>query len=110
MAEYFVLHVGRGTDGGFGDYSPPYWSEDPVSVDGRVIWFRTRNEADRSAAELNRASREAFWDAGHGGSYSGDFPVEYEVRRITVPESLPVGPLVGVTLIGGDHGQSWGEY
>lgn len=104
-----MLHVGRGTDGGFGDYSPPYWSEDPVAVDGRVIWFGTRGEADDAAAELNEESQTLFYSVGEHDTYDGYFPVEYEVRKIVVPESKSAGVRLGVTLVADAHKVKWLE-
>lgn len=109
MTEYFVLHAGRGTDGGFGDYSPPYWSEDPVEDRGRVVWFITREEADEAVGKLNAAASEAFYSTGTHSSYDGMFPVEYEVRRITVPEHEPVRVPVGVWMVSRADRESWLE-
>lgn len=114
-SDYFVIHVGRGTDGGFGDYSPPYWSEKPVEVDGRTIWFTDESDANAATAALNNASRESFYGAGHGPQYSGDFPVEYEVRRITPPKGNACLLDEALMLVAMSHvdqwrTSSWGDY
>lgn len=85
--EYWVLHSGVGSDGGFGDYAPPTWSEDPVTVKGQVIWFGSAAEAKSVAGTLNDLSTNAFYETGTHCAYDGCFPVEYEVRKIVVPNN-----------------------
>ena len=104
---YYVIHSGRGTDGGFGDYSPPYWSADPVSVDGRTIWFSSESEADAAVKALNKAAADAFYGAGHGGSYTGDFPVEYEWRKIVKPTGAASDIEQAVALVALRDGDTW---
>lgn len=111
MTEYFVLHHGRGTDGGFGDYSPPYWSEKPVEVNGRVVWFQTRGEAEIACEQLNEAASNAFYEAaranGRDMSYSGEFPEEYEVRRMFSPDNPSMSVEVAVKAITDSCLEDW---
>ncbi|AID58935.1 hypothetical protein PBI_GAIA_116 [Mycobacterium phage Gaia] len=107
MSDYFVIHVGRGTDGGFGDYSPPYWSEKPVEVDGRTIWFADESEAIAAVEQLNTMARDDFYNAGHGGLYTGDFPIEYEVRRITPPKGDACLSTEAVRMVSAAHASTW---
>lgn len=85
--EYWVLYSGVGTDGGFGDYAPPYWDDDPVTAGGQVVWFATKEEAKQAEETLNDLASTAFYSVGEHDAYDGLFPVEYEVRKIVVPNS-----------------------
>ena len=104
---YYVLHWGTGTDGGFGDYSPPRWSELPVEVNGRTVWFSVEDHAREAVKELNRKSREVFFSAGRAQSYDGIFPIEYEYRAIRVPVGAECDASSGVELVVKDHGERW---
>lgn len=104
---YYVIHSGYGEDGGFGDYSNPTWSEEPLSVDDKVIWFVRQEDAKRAVDELNDRSREEFMQTDKAGSYSGFFPMEYEYRKIVVPDSDPVGPKTAVKLVMKEHYHFW---
>jgi hypothetical protein len=107
MKTYYVIYSGRGTDGGFGDYAPPYWSADPVAVNGRTIWFAHEPEAAEATVALNRAAANAFYEAGHGGSYTGDFPVEYEWRKIVAPDDAACDVDQAIELISDAHAEAW---
>lgn len=103
----YVIHHGYGTDGGFGDYSPPYWSANPLEVDGRTVWFDNEPEAMKAAAMLNIASRDAFYSAGKGGSHTGDFPLEYEYRAINPVHGPVCDVSTAVALVTKVHGETW---
>lgn len=103
MRDYYVIHVGRGTDGGFGDYSPPRWSANPVQIDGRTIWFALESEASSAVERLNEAASEAFPYV----QYSGDFPAEYEYRKITAPAGPSCDEEQAIALVTAAHGAEW---
>lgn len=105
----YVIHHGYGTDGGFGDYSPPYWSAYPLEVDGRTVWFDNEPEAMEAVAKLNIASRDAFYNAGKGGSYTGDFPLEYEYRAINPVHGPVCDASTAIALVTEVHGEAWAE-
>ena len=104
---YYVLHSGTGTDGGFGDYSPPRWSPEPVSVNGRTVWFRTEGEAADVVEALNRMSMDVFYEAGKSCQYDGYFPVEYEYRAIRVPSGPASMTAEGINLVAELHKDDW---
>lgn len=74
---FWVLRGGYGTDGGFGDYAPPYWEDKCVTVDEHLLWFETKEEADKACEALNEREWQEAQKAGYGGDWSGDFPYEY---------------------------------
>ena len=104
---YYVIHSGVGEDGGFGDYANPMWSEEPLSVDGKTIWFTNETDAKLAAQELNELSGEAFYGTGTHVQYDGEFPLEYEYRKITVPDSEPVNRETGVKMVKDMDKQFW---
>lgn len=104
---FYVIYAGVGRDGGFGDYAGAYWEDDPVAVDGKVIWFQHQRDAEEAVEHLNWASWETFRAAGHGESYSGEFPIEYEWRKIVVPTGDHISDVKAIELITELHGESW---
>lgn len=104
---YYVIYAGVGRDGGFGDYAGAYWEEEPVKIDGKVIWFQSQDEAQKAMDDLNEKSWRRFSEAGHGESYSGEFPIEYEWRKIVVPTGDHVSYVKAIELITEAHGQLW---
>lgn len=96
---YYVIYAGVGRDGGFGDYAGAYWDEEPVKIDGKVIWFQDQDEAQKAMDDLNEKSWRKFREAGHGDSYSGEFPIEYEWRKIVVPTGDHVSAVKATELI-----------
>ena len=106
---YYVIYAGVGRDGGFGDYAGAYWEEDPVEIDGKVIWFQSQDEAQKVMDDLNEKSWQKFSEAGHGESYSGEFPIEYEWRKIVVPTGDHVSDVKAIELITEAHGKSWSQ-
>lgn len=102
---YFIV-AGHGTDGGFGDYSPPHYS-DPIRVGGEVLWFSEADDAEAVVSELNDRSARAFY-ATPRDQYGGEFPMEYKV--ISVPE--PSGPAWGreqaITAVEVTDAPGWG--
>lgn len=87
MKEYFVIHYGAGEDGGFGDYSNPTWSYNPLEHNGQVVWFDNEADAEFVSLELNKRSADVFYAHGEHSQWDGHFPMEYEVRRMFVPEN-----------------------
>lgn len=106
---YYVIYAGVGRDGGFGDYAGAWWEEEPVSVDGQTIWFQTSEQAESAVEYLNTRSWEEFSSAGNGESYSGEFPIEYEWRKIVVPTGDHVSDVKAIELISDKHGSLWAE-
>ncbi|MBT1162941.1 hypothetical protein [Bifidobacterium sp. SO1] len=87
---YWIIRGGYGQDGGFGDYSEPVWSDEPLRrPDGTLIWFRDGGKADRFADRLSKREDEAFRAAGCGGYLSGDFPYEYRAFKVWPTEGAP---------------------
>lgn len=109
---YYVIYAGVGRDGGFGDYAGAYWDEEPVKIDGKVIWFQDQNDAQKVMDDLNEKSWRKFSEAGRGDQYSGEFPIEYEWRKIVVPTNDSVSYAKAVELITEAHEKSWihGEF
>lgn len=109
---YYVIYSGIGRDGGFGDYAGAYWDDEPVEIDGKTIWFQSQSEAEKAVEHLNDASWETFKAAGHGESYSGEFPIEYEWRKIVIPTGDPVNHVKAIELITESDGKFWkhGEF
>lgn len=78
----YSFSAGFGVDGGFGDYCSPsfvnqlYIHDTPVMVLGdRDFAYAVRDYANTT-----------FLKEFHSDIYSGDFPMEVEVREIPVPE------------------------
>lgn len=106
---YYIFHVGRGTDGGFGDYSPPYWSPEPVRVQDKVLWVKTESEAEALVEQLNQLAQDAFYSVGQHDSYDGLFPLEYEWRKISVPQAPALGYHEALQCMIEEYGESWKE-
>ena len=104
---YYVIYAGVGRDGGFGDYAGAYWEEEPVKIDGKVIRFQDQNEAQKVMDDLNEKSWRKFSEAGHGASYSGEFPIEYEWRKIVVPTGDSVSHTKVIELITKEDEKYW---
>lgn len=109
MKTFYVIYRGVGRDGGFGDYAGAYWDDDPVMVDNQIVWLQSAEDANNAVEELNERAAKAFYDAGNGESYSGEFPVEYEYRKIQVPNSGPVSIKKALDLITKQDEKSWPE-
>lgn len=107
MQEFYVIHSGTGTDGGFGDYSPPRWSKDPVTINGEAVWLARESDAELVVSKLNQKSRDVFYESGKSMQYDGVFPVEYEYRRIRIPDNDPFTKTKAVDFIEAEHGASW---
>lgn len=87
----WLIYGGWGTDGGFGDYSPPDWDEEPLrGPDGRLMWFEDRDRAEAFARLLSRREARAFAEAGRGGEWTGDFPYEYRAFKAYIPATAPM--------------------
>lgn len=100
MAErtIWLLRGGYGTDGGFGDYAPPSWDEEPIRTrDGRVAWFEDESAAKAAARRLSQLASDSFYRAGLGGEYTGDFPYEYEAVKVIIPDDGPLDGLEDIT-------------
>lgn len=106
---YYVIYAGIGRDGGFGDYAGAYWEEEPVKIDDKIIWFQWQKHAEEVVEHLNRVSWETFSAAGHGESYSGEFPIEYEWRKIIVPTGDHISDVKAIELITEAHGKNWSQ-
>lgn len=106
---FYVIYAGVGRDGGFGDYAGAYWEEEPVKIDGKVIWFQWQKHAEEVVEHLNQVSWETFKAAGHGEPYTGEFPIEYEWRKIVVPAGDHVSDVKAIELITEAHGKSWSQ-
>jgi hypothetical protein len=85
--DVFTIVQGRGQDGGFGDYTKPNWSQPILDENGALIWFDDRHEAEQTVSELNSMSFERFHAEHEDTRYSGDFPVEYAVFTVRLPEN-----------------------
>ena len=109
MKTFYVIYRGIGRDGGFGDYAGAYWDDDPVMVDNQIVWLQSAEDANSAVEELNQQAAKAFYDAGNGESYSGEFPVEYEYRKIQVPNSGPVSIKKAINLITKQDESHWPE-
>lgn len=106
---YYVIYRGIGRDGGFGDYAGAHWDEEPLTIDGEIVWLRSAHEAFEVVEELNSRAWELFKAAGNGGSYTGEFPVEYEYRKIEVPESTPLSMIQAIEKISEQDKETWPE-
>ncbi|MCG7607142.1 hypothetical protein [Mycobacterium sp. CnD-18-1] len=102
MTTYYVLHSGVGRDGGFGDYAGVYWSDEPVKIDGKTVWFETETEAKSAVDRLNKSAESVHRYV----QYSGDFPAEYEYRRIDTPGCPPADGDMATWLIA-EQDQEW---
>lgn len=107
--DYYIFHEGRGTDGGFGDYAPPYWSSEPVTVQDKVMWVKTKDEAKALVEKLNEIAQEAFYSVGSHGSYDGMFPIEYEWRKINVPNAPALGYNEALQYMIEEYSEIWKE-
>lgn len=109
MKTFYVIYRGIGRDGGFGDYAGAYWDDDPIRVDNQIVWLQSAEDANELVEELNEKAAKPFYDAGNGESYSGEFPVEYEYRKIQVPNSGPVSIKKALDLITKQDKEIWPE-
>ena len=109
MKTFYVIYRGVGRDGGFGDYAGAYWDDEPVTVDNQIVWLQSAEDANNAVEELNERAAKAFYDAGNGESYSGEFPIEYEYRKIQVPNSGPVSIKKALALITKQDENHWPE-
>ena len=85
---FWVIRGGYGTDGGFGDYAPPHWEDECVTVDGHLLWFETQEEAQKACGALNEREWQVAREVGYGGDWSGDFPYEYRSFEAQLPDAV----------------------
>ena len=109
MKTFYVIYRGIGRDGGFGDYAGAYWDDEAVMVDNQIVWLQRVEDANELVVELNERAAKAFYDAGNGDSYSGEFPVEYEYRKIQVPNAGPMSIGKALDKITDSDGKTWPE-
>lgn len=109
---FYMLYAGVGRDGGFGDYAGAYWDEEPVKINDEIIWFQTEDDAQKVVDDLNEKSWRKFSEAGHGEPYTGEFPIEYEWRKIVVPTGNSVSHTKAIELITEKDKDAWthGEF
>lgn len=88
MKTIYLIYKGQGMDSGFGDYTSS-WDNAPMDLEGEILWFNSEKTAESIVKKLNKASISEFHKAGLSTSYDGKFPVEYEVRSLTIPENAP---------------------
>lgn len=88
--DIWEIYSGVGTDGGFGDYAPPYWDDDPISVDEHVVFFVDEQIAHDVAHRLSERAQDVFYAHGKHDRYDGRFPVEFEARKIVIPDVFTV--------------------
>lgn len=105
--DYYIFHAGRGTDGGFGDYSPPYWSSEPVKIGNKTLWVKTESEAEALVNQLNQLAGNAFYSVGNHDTYDGLFPLEYEWRKISVPQAPALGYHEALQYMIEEYSESW---
>lgn len=112
----WLIYSGTGTDGGFGDYAEPVWSEEPVRAkDGRLLWFSDKASAERASEVLGKRESDAFYASGCHDAYDGDFPTEFRAFKTYVPADMSAGEcslddtglLDAVAFVGES---SWGTY
>ena len=80
----YVFMSGVGTDGGFGDYAPPYFSGillDPES--GAIIGVGDGEVARAVEDAVNDRLSMFFYSRGEHDTYDGSFPME--VCRLLIP-------------------------
>lgn len=83
----YILYSGHGIDGGFGDYAGVDWDSNPVTVNNQTVWFEDFEVANKVVQELNKKSSEKFYSTGFHSAYDGDFPMEYKVQKIEIPDN-----------------------
>lgn len=77
-------------------------------MNGKVVWFGTKEEAVQAEETLNDLASTAFYEHGEHDKYDGLFPVEYEARKIVVPNShVSTVKVVGAIA---DECQSYWQY
>lgn len=82
---YYVIVGGYGSDGGFGDYAPPTWSDPYLTKDGSTLFLS--GSAQKVVDTLNERSMRAFDQSVKPSEYDGNFPYEYHafIIRTTTP-------------------------
>ena len=88
MKIIYVIYRGQGMDSGFGDYCSS-WESTPMKLNGEILWFNSKEVAEKIAKDLTENSANKFYGAGKSSSYDGYFPVECECREVVVPENSP---------------------
>ena len=89
MSYLYMFQCGVGQDGGFGDYSNPYWSE-PLTLDNTPIVMLDIEQAGQVVEELNELASQDFYNNNDVDAYSGEFPMEYQL--LAIPLSPGVSP------------------
>lgn len=94
----YAFFVGRGEDGGFGDYTTPTFTH-PYIDNGRVVYVKTADEAAEVEKHLNNIWSDRFYDSGRGGQYSGDFPLEINIIPLTIPKEFSSNTMTSQEVI-----------
>lgn len=82
----YGFYLGKGVDGGFGDYCSPVFTH-PYISEGQVVYVKTMEEAKQVAERLN----EIWTDRFDYVPYSGDFPMEVNIVPLTIPHGFTKG-------------------
>lgn len=87
----YVIQGGWGMDGGFGDYSSPYFGS-PMTFNNDLLFMNDKVEMVETIEELNRLASDAFYSVGVHDSYDGNFPYEYTMTAVPgiVPSHAPI--------------------
>lgn len=85
----YMIVSGYGQDGGYGDYSPPVYSDPITDKNGMVIWSDNPEKAYLSVEKLNEESSKRFYESGEHHDYSGEFPLEFKVISVSVTDNPP---------------------
>lgn len=80
----YAFMGGRGTDGGFGDYAPP-WFGGLLCDNGEVIYVKSVQDASRLVKEVENFYSDEFYSKRDHDSYDGRFP--YEIRSVSIPDT-----------------------
>lgn len=107
MKTFYVIYRGVGRDGGFGDYAGADWDDEPVKMNNDILWLNNEKDAQDTVTILNYKSEEDFFAAGHGEAYTGEFSIEYQYRKIEVPDSQPITSRRAVELITKQDAKHW---
>ena len=85
---YILIKYSKGVDSGFGDYCPPDWSCAPTlkDKDGKVVWFSDSGTARKFVELCNEKSTNHFYSLAKSEPYDGNFPVEYAMFSVEIPD------------------------
>lgn len=85
---YIFIKYAKGIDSGFGDYCSPDWTVAPTLKDenGKAVWFSDPEVAAKFTELCNEKSKNDYYDVVGREPYSGDFPVEYAMFSLEVPD------------------------